>query len=81
MAKIATFFEVPTESTKVHGDVECGSRVFSANGALYLQLDTYGSNERAIPGKVSQSIQLDRDGAEALAAILERAFPGVSRAR
>ena len=41
-----------------------------------LQLETYGSDDRAIPGKVSQVIQLDEAGARELKRIIERAFPG-----
>ncbi|BAN04378.1 hypothetical protein YM304_40640 [Ilumatobacter coccineus YM16-304] len=40
-----------------------------------LQIETYGSADRAVPGKVSQVIQLDRSAALALKAIIERAFP------
>ena len=36
--------------------------MFERDGKSYLQLDTYGSADRKIPGKVSQSIQfLDSD--------------------
>lgn len=79
MAKITTLYEVPAERTKVHSDVECGYRMFSSRGHRYLQLDTYGSNEREIPGKVSQSLQFDRVAAEELVEILVRAFPGICR--
>jgi hypothetical protein len=34
---------------RVHGEVECGYTAFERGGKQYLQLDTYGSNERAIP--------------------------------
>jgi hypothetical protein len=40
-----------------------------------LQLDTYGSAERAYVGKVSQSIQLDERGADALVEVLFAVFP------
>ena len=77
MARIASFFETPTESTRVHDDVDCGYRMFSAQGERYVQLDTYGLAQRAIPGKVSQSIQLDRSAAEKLVKVFARAFPGI----
>jgi hypothetical protein len=62
---------------RVHGEVECGYTAFEREGRRYLQLDTYGSNDRAIPGKVSQSIQLDEDGARELKRLIQQSFPGV----
>jgi hypothetical protein len=62
---------------RVHGEVECGYTVFAERGKSYLQLDTYGSSERVIPGKVSQSIQLDEAAARQLKLLLEKAFPGI----
>ena len=50
------------ERQRVHGEVECGFSTFERDGNRYLQLDTYGWPERAIPGKVSQTIQLDEEG-------------------
>lgn len=78
MARIVEFRPVPGEASAAHGPVDCGYRSFSSGGEKYLQLDTYGSPHRAIPGKVSQSIQLDRAGAAALCRILMEAFPGLT---
>jgi len=66
-----------SERRRVHGEVRCGFATFERDGKRYLQLDTFGSNERVIPGKVSQSIQIDREGAVALKALLSHVFPGV----
>jgi hypothetical protein len=44
-----------------------------------LQLDTLGSRDREIPGKVSQSIQLDEEGARQLLEFIVRAFPTLER--
>jgi hypothetical protein len=41
---------------------------------VFIQIDTYGREDREIPGKKSQTIQLDREGALALFAILKREF-------
>ena len=79
MAKINEFHEVALESTRIHEGVSCGWRIFSADGERILQLDTYGSEARKIPGKVSQSIQLDESAARELLEIVVRAFPGVTR--
>ena len=72
-------FESATASARqrVHGEVECGFSTFECDGRRYIQLDTYGSPERAIPGKVSQTIQLDEAGARDLKRLLTRVFPGI----
>lgn len=43
-----------------------------ANGVL--QLSTYGSEEREIPGKTSQTLQFPRESAEQLFQILKEEF-------
>jgi hypothetical protein len=45
---------------------------FERDGRVILQIDTYGRDSRQVPGKQSQTIQLDREGAEALYNILRR---------
>jgi len=47
------------------------------DGAAYLLLETYGPADRAMPGKVSQSLHLDRHHAAELKALLEQQFPGI----
>lgn len=63
---------------RVHGEVDCTYATFEVEGRRYLQLDTYGSSDRAFPGKISQSIQIDVQGARQLKRLLDRTFPGVS---
>ena len=58
MALIEEFEERPLEGARVHAGVRCGYRWFDVENRRILQLDTYGSKDRAIPGKVSQSLQL-----------------------
>jgi hypothetical protein len=48
--------------------------VFERDGRVVIQINSYGRETREMPGKVSQSIQLDRDGASALFEILKREF-------
>jgi hypothetical protein len=60
------------ERNSVHEPVQATYAVFrDGKGNTYLQIDTYGSLERQIPGKKSQSIQLSPDGLKALRAVLE----------
>ncbi|CAL9539037.1 hypothetical protein [Streptomyces sp. enrichment culture] len=77
MALIEDFQRVPSDAQKVHGPVTCGYRAFTIDGRRILQLDTYGSTDRAIPNKISQSIQLDAAGARALIDIITDAFPDI----
>jgi hypothetical protein len=77
MALITTFNRVNKDRTQVHRTtVECGWTTFERDGRVYLQLETYGSDERKIPGKISQSLQLDADTAAELAGIIRQAFAG-----
>jgi hypothetical protein len=74
VALIREFTQIHKESNRVHDIVECGWTTFEHNGATYLQLDTYGSSDRQIPGKVSQSIQLDATSAAELREIIDRTY-------
>ena len=74
MALIREFTAVQADRNAIHDEVECGWRVFTVNGRTVLQLDTYGRPGREIPGKVSQSIQIDRQSAKELMELLRRTF-------
>ncbi len=54
MALIEKLEHRPIDGTHLHGGVTCGYRWFDIAGRRILQLDTYGSDNRAIPGKVSR---------------------------
>ena len=70
MALVKNFDKNAIEHTSVHGEVNATYTVFQIDGVQYLQLDTYGSAERQIPGKKSQSIQLGPEGISALKRII-----------
>ena len=48
--------------------------VFYDGKEKYLQLDTYGKSDREIPGKISQSIQIDKETARYLVSLLQSEF-------
>ena len=75
MALISRFEARPLAPPHLHQPVLCGYNAVTVEGTPILQLETYGSDDRAMPGKVSQVIQLDEAGARELKAIIERAFP------
>lgn len=75
MALIRTFTQRPDVNVRFRSEVECGWTAGSVAGKPILHLETYGSTSRAIPNKVSQSLELDEDAARELLAILRRTFP------
>jgi len=62
------------ERNSLHDEISATYTVFQFDDQVLLQIDTYGRPDREIPGKKSQSIQLDREGAAALYRILKSAF-------
>lgn len=77
MARIISFEEVAAGNDRLHGPVHCGHKIFPGPDGPILQLDTYGSTERQIEGKVSQTLQIDRTAAEQLMKLLRTAFPSL----
>lgn len=77
MALIRSLTKVNPGVSGRHRPTDCSYRWFDVDGERILQLDTYGSTERQDVGKVSQSIQLDRERAAELKKVLEQAFPGL----
>jgi hypothetical protein len=45
---------------------------------VLLQLATYGSDKRKIPGKTSQTLHLDRERAHELRAVIDQVFGHVA---
>ena len=77
MALITQFTERRSASIGWRSQVECGYNVGEHHNRRVLHLETYGSSGRQIPGKVSQSIQLDEAAAANLVRILRQAFPAL----
>ena len=76
MARIAGFQKVTSDRHRLHKtEVECGYAVIDVGGQHYLQLETYGSSDRQIPGKISQTLQRDKERALELRRLIELAFP------
>jgi hypothetical protein len=79
VALIRKFVHRASAHAGYRSEVECGYAFSSQNGEPLLHLETYGSSSRAIPGKVSQSIQLDREAARELRELIDKAFPDLPR--
>jgi hypothetical protein len=77
MALIIDIQKSSKERHCIHKPTRCLASTFVDGENHYLQLDTYGSEEREFPDKISQSIQLDENSARQLKAFIEKAFPSL----
>ena len=58
----------------IHEKVYATYTIFTKDEATYFQIDTYGKEDRQIPEKISQSLQLDRETARFLVDELTKEF-------
>lgn len=66
------------ERQAIHRPTRCLYSILEADdGQRYIQLDTYGSDEREHPEKISQSIQLGK-AASQLFQVLKQTFPDLA---
>lgn len=78
MALITELKRITKDRQNVHAAVECAYSVFTGQeGERYLQLETFGSKERKIPGKTSQAIQLNESSAAELKRLIEETYPSL----
>ncbi|HAG10719.1 MAG TPA: methionyl-tRNA formyltransferase [Desulfotomaculum sp.] len=66
----SSFDKIEKYRNMVHKPATASYTVFNVNGQTFFQIDTYGTKERVMPDKVSQSIQLDKNMAELLVKML-----------
>jgi hypothetical protein len=74
MATIRKISYEPLGRDSKHSDVEAVVRAGDADGEKFLQIDTYGSVERANAGKLSQSIRLTEEMFDLIKKAAERHF-------
>lgn len=74
MASVRTFLRKNMDRNSIHKEIEATYTPFHRDGKTFLQIDTYGTQDREMPGKKSQSFQLDEIGAKILFDILKREF-------
>jgi hypothetical protein len=74
MALIRAFEKKYMDRNSLHEEISATYTVFERDGRKLIQVDSYGREDREIPGKKSQTFQLDREGAEALYRILKTEF-------
>lgn len=71
---VDTIERIEKERNSVHAKVVTTYSVFEENGERYVQIDTYGNSDRKFQGKLSQTIQLDKESAKFLVRLLIKEF-------
>lgn len=74
MALIANFVRHDRSRCSVHDEVDAQLISFQSPDGPILQIDTCGRGTRENPGKISQSIQLNKTSAAELFQILKAEF-------
>lgn len=73
MAIVKKLARINMDRDSSHTEVECTYTVIQGKeGEKYLQIDTYGSAVRKIPGKKSQSIRFSPEAIAQLREILDK---------
>ena len=71
---IKTIEKLNKERNFVHEKVYTTYSSFDNMGEHYVQIDTYGKSDRDLPGKISQSFQLDSETARFVYELLKNEF-------
>ncbi len=66
--------KIQKDRNNVHEKVDATYTTFDNAGEHYVQIDTYGRNDRKQQGKISQSIQLDEQSAKYLFDLLKKEY-------
>jgi hypothetical protein len=57
-----------------HTEVQATYSVITVDGEKFLQIDTYGSPTRKMPGKKSQSIRFSQEALNAISRVIKAEF-------
>ncbi|WP_422060363.1 hypothetical protein [Sphingopyxis sp.] len=74
MATVRKFTVVPLDDARSYEDVEAIVRLVDCGRERLIQIDTYGRPTREKPGKLSQTIRLDKAAFEKLVEIGSKHF-------
>jgi len=72
MAIIRNFQEIELKTNTRHTETQGGWSVQGQDGERFLQINTVGSADREIPGKVSQTLRLSKEAIEQLADLAKK---------
>ena len=74
MATVRKFELKDLDRPAAHGEVEATVSLIEIDGEKLIQIDTYGSSTRQIPGKVSQSLRLPKEAFDRLTELAKKHF-------
>lgn len=74
MAVVRDFTVRELDRESPHSEVEATVALVEVAGEKFIQIDTYGSKSRAIPGKVSQSLRLSKSAFDDLVKLASTHF-------
>jgi len=74
MAVVTTLQESDPVIRRNPSETECSFRTGVVGGELLIQLESYGSSTRKFKNQPSQTLQFDRDTAEQLIELLQKAL-------
>lgn len=74
MAIVRKFTEEPASRETKHSECAGKLRAIETGGEKFIQIDTYGSAEREIPGKISQSLRLSESAVQQIIRMAARHF-------
>ena len=74
MARIVEFEPAKMDRMRLHDEVSAKIYFQNVDGRVLMQMSTFGRDTREMPGKLSQTIQLDREAAHQLYAMMKKEF-------
>ncbi|HSQ95008.1 MAG TPA: hypothetical protein VLM18_02750 [Croceibacterium sp.] len=74
MAIVRGFEPRELDRSSTHSEGEATIFTVEADGERFIQIDTYGSADRAMPGKVSQRLRLSKDAFDQLMKVGSKHF-------
>jgi hypothetical protein len=74
MAIVRKFTEEPAARDTKHTECTGKLRAVESGGEKFIQLDTYGSADREMPGKVSQSLRLSENAVQQIIQMAAKHF-------
>ena len=71
---IKTIEKLEKDRNSVHDKVYTTYSTFNYGGKHYVQIDMYGRSDREMPGKISQTVQLDEESAKYLFELIKKEY-------
>jgi len=72
MAIVRKFEELELKANARHTETKGGYSIQGQDGEKFIQINTVGSDDREIPGKVSQTLRLSKEAIEQLSELARK---------